>query len=238
MKNLNANWLTEGLIDLEYKRYVLLSYFQQVEACFSRQHLYPTMSDLVFHHRNVLQVRDHKQLLRENFPKELSKAEFNRLRLIYEEMVEDDAVMRELEEIIRFSLPEFERYLEEGKAIYQFVEQGLLISPVGLMPLDRSAGYVFLLDAQRSDTAVYEYRTTIFEDAGEKFRGIRMTFLESVRKQMTYTYEALKVDLLRKYRTLVNPAAYLIESRVTCPLEETLLPVAKRSFVKYLATVA
>ena len=238
MRSLNTNWLTEGLIDLEYKRYLLLSYFQQVENCFRQNQLYPTMSDLVFHYNNLLQVRDHKQLLRENFPKEISKSELRRLTLIYEAMVEDDAVMRELEEIICFSLPEFERYLEEGKAIYQFVEQNLLISPVGLTPLDRSAGYVFLMPVRGQQADVYEYRITIFEHAEETFRGIRMTFLESVSKQITYTFEAMKVDLLRKYRTLANPATYLIESRVACPVQETLLPVAKRSLVKYLATAA
>ncbi|MGB3617435.1 MAG: hypothetical protein WBA12_04905 [Catalinimonas sp.] len=238
MTKLHAGWLTEGLIDFEYKRYLLLAYFQQVEACFHQQHLYPTMSDLVFHYRNLLQVRDNKQLLRENFPKEISKADFRKLRLVYEEMIEEGAVMRELEEIIQYSVPEFQRYLEAGRALYRFVEEGLQISPVGLTPLNPSSGYVFLLPHGEGDTNVYEYQVTIFEGADETFRGIRMQFLESVRKQRTYTYEALKVDLTRRYRNLSHTAAYLIEARVPCPVNETLLPVAKRSLVKYLATAA
>lgn len=32
MKTLNHNWLTEGLIDFEYKKYILLSYLQEVNT--------------------------------------------------------------------------------------------------------------------------------------------------------------------------------------------------------------
>ncbi|SDJ93971.1 hypothetical protein SAMN05421823_101474 [Catalinimonas alkaloidigena] len=238
MKKLTPNWLTEGLIDFEYKKYLLLSYFQQVEACFSQTHLYPTFSELVFHYQNLISVKENKQLLRENFPKEISRDEFRRLKLIYEEMVEDDGVMKELQEIISFSLPEFERYLEEGKAIYQYVAENLHISPVGLVPLDTTAGFLFLLQPTGRDTEVYEYRITIFENAEENYRGIRVSHLESVQKPRLYTYEMLKIDLVRRYKAIANPAAYLIESRVMCPMQETLLPVAKRSFVRYMAKQA
>ncbi len=40
MSTLPKNWLTEGLIDFEYKKYILLSYTQQVKGSFKERKLY------------------------------------------------------------------------------------------------------------------------------------------------------------------------------------------------------
>lgn len=44
----------------------------------------------------------------------------------------------------------------------------------------------------------------------------------------------IKSDLLRYNKNLPNPATYVIESELTLPFEDTLLPLAKRTLVKYL----
>src|SRR6187549_4128241 len=105
MDKLSKDWLTQGLIDFEYKKYVLMAYLQTVKKSFDRVELYPFMADLVFHYRNLVAVKENKALIRESFPKEISLEEFNRLELRYKQLVEDDAVMSELESIIDFSLP-------------------------------------------------------------------------------------------------------------------------------------
>ncbi|MFL5728155.1 MAG: hypothetical protein ACJ75J_01605, partial [Cytophagaceae bacterium] len=105
MKDLNKNWLTEGLMDFEYKKYLLLAYLQYVKENFNERKLYPYLSDLLFHYKNLLSIKDNKKLLRENFPKQISKADFEKLELIYDEIVNDDKVMQEIEDILAFSLP-------------------------------------------------------------------------------------------------------------------------------------
>ncbi len=41
MDKLKDNWLTDGLIDYEFKKYQLLAYFKQVKESFQRIELYP-----------------------------------------------------------------------------------------------------------------------------------------------------------------------------------------------------
>jgi hypothetical protein len=41
MESLKDNWLTDGLIDFEYKQYMLLAYFKSVKESFNRVELYP-----------------------------------------------------------------------------------------------------------------------------------------------------------------------------------------------------
>jgi hypothetical protein len=52
------------------------------------------------------------------------------------------------------------------------------------------------------------------------------------------TYESIKTELIRHRNTLPNPAVYAIESGLTYPIEETLLPIAKRSLVRYITEKA
>jgi hypothetical protein len=52
---------------------------------------------------------------------------------------------------------------------------------------------------------------------------------------MMKTYENLKTELIKNRSDLPNPAVYSIETDLSFPVEETLLPVAKRSLVKFIS---
>ena len=69
MEKLSKDWLTQGLIDFEYKKYVLMAYLQTVKSSFGKVELYPFMADLVFHYRNLQALKENKALIRESFPK-------------------------------------------------------------------------------------------------------------------------------------------------------------------------
>ncbi|MCU0448610.1 MAG: hypothetical protein MUC97_02040 [Bernardetiaceae bacterium] len=238
MKNLHPNWLTEGLIDFEYKQYMLLAYLQQVRQAFGHRKLYPFLADLVFHYQNLLQIRQNKQLLYENFPKRISHADFEKLKIVYQKIVDDDDAMREIEEIVQFAIPRMAQTLANGKEIYEEIEQNLAINPVGLIPMHLSEGYFFLNEYPLSHTHLYRYQITIFEHTDEKYRGINTTFVESFKKSVGETYESLKISLIRRFRQLPNPATFVIEAKVPCPLEESLLPVAKRMLVRHVSQLA
>jgi hypothetical protein len=97
MKGLDNNWLTSGLIDFEYKKYALLAYLQEVEAHFKQVKLYPSLSDMIAHYQNLVQVRDQKQQIAEHFPKEISRKGLENWQLVYNNLVTDDELMAELE---------------------------------------------------------------------------------------------------------------------------------------------
>jgi hypothetical protein len=238
MQKLPINWLTEGLIDFEYKKYLLLSYLQSVKAEFGQKHLYPVFSDLIMHYRNLQQVKEHKKLVYESFPQRITRADFEKLELVYEKIVEDDETMQQIEEIIQFAAPLFVNAVEEGKELYNFIEKHLEINPVGITPMYFDEGYLFLDAFPGKETQVYGYRITVFENTYEKYRGIHTQLLQTVRRGLTQTHENLKVQLVKENQELPNPATFVVVSKVPCPLESALLPIAKRSLVKYVATLA
>jgi hypothetical protein len=235
MKTLDKNWLTEGLIDFEYKKYVLLAYLQEVKHSFDQKKLYPYLSDLVFHYQNLQSIKENKKLIYENFPKQISKADFEKLEISYKKIVQDDAIMNDIEEILTYSIPRLKERLQEGKDIYEFIEEHINISPVGVSPLYPDHGYMFISESHVSETRIYQYQITIFENAYEKYRGVHTFYLESIKKGIGITFENVKIDLIRRHKQLPNPATYLVESKIVCPLDETLLPIAKRLLVKYIS---
>ncbi len=237
MNTLGKDWLTEGLIDYEYKKYVLLAYLQGVKKDFESTYLYPQFSDLMFHYQNLKDLKKNKELLFENFPKEISKADFEKLSLEYKKMVQDDDLLQEMEDIILFALPQIQHVMNEGKEIYEYVENNIEISPVGITPLHFNEGYFFIQESNKRELQIFEYRLTIFDGAKERFRAMQTAFLESVHRNLGITLESIKLDLIRKYQKMPNPATYLIAANAPIPLEETLLPVAKRLLVRMVSKI-
>ncbi len=238
MKQLSETWFAEGYIDFELKKYTLLAYLQEVNKYFNESKLYPQLADIIFHYNNLVAFRENKKFLQEHFPKKLSSIQLQQLQLLYEQMIEDDELMRELEDIINYSTDTIKLSIQNGTEIYEFVEGKLNISPIGLTPIDTNEGYFFLSAGNSKSTRVYQYRLSFFEKHDEKYRSMKTSYLDEWHRSMVKTYEHFKSDLLRQKTDLPNPAVYAIEIDLGFPIDETVLPIAKRSLVKFISSQA
>lgn len=238
MKQLSETWFAEGYIDFELKKYTLLAYLQQINSYFDGRKLYPQLADLIFHYNNIVAFRENKKYLQEQFPKKLTGMQIEKLQVLYEQMIEDGDLMQELEEIIQYSAGQMKTTISNGTEIYEAVEGSLSINPIGLIPLDVQEGYFFLSAGNTKATRVYQYRLSFFEKHDERFRSIKTAFVDTLQRSLVYTYETLKTDLIKTRSALPNPAVYSIETELAFPVEETLLPVAKRSLVKFITLPA
>jgi len=158
--------------------------------------------------------------------------------LLYKQMIEDDEMMRELEDIINYSTSTIKDAIQNGTGIYEFVEEKINITPIGIIPLDIQEGYFFLSTSDTQSTRVYHYRLSIFEKHDEKYRSIKTAYIDRWQRSLANTYEHIKSELIRHRNELPNPAVYSIETILTFPVDETLLPIAKRSLVKYISSQA
>lgn len=236
MQYLSETWFADGYIDFELKKYTLLAYLQEINKYFHQNKLYPQLADVIFHHNNLAAFRKNKKYLQEQFPKRLTGIQIEQLQLLYEQMIEDDELMQELDDIIGYAADKMQVTISSGTEIYEFVEDKMTISPVGLIPLDLNEGYLFLSKNDSKETMVYQYRLSIFERHDEKYRSIKTAFIASWRRTMVNSYESIKTELIRNRTELPNPAVYAIDIPLSYPIEETLLPIAKRSLVRYITT--
>jgi len=234
MGELSKNWLTEKHIDFEYKKYLLLAYLQDVGKNFNATKLYPWLAELIEHYKSAIAVKENKQNLKKHFPQRVSGIS-DKGQLTFENIVGDDELMQELENIIEYAIPRFLHRVDEGKSIYDIVEEHLYLQPVGIIPLHPECGYMFLKGGKTASTNVYEYQVTFFENATEKFKAIHTHFVKAFAKNISTTFQSIKSDLLRDNKRLPNPAAYSIETEMALPLEETFLPIAKRMLVRHIS---
>ena len=125
MKNLGINWITEYTTDFEYKKYLLLSYLNSVDQEYKESKLFPSFSDVLFHYRNLVSLKEKQEFFKDHLPKKMSGVDFENLQLIYEKLKETDNSLLEVEQLIDFSIPKFQLYWEQGKTIFDLVEHDL-----------------------------------------------------------------------------------------------------------------
>ena len=235
---LSETWFMEGYVDFELQKYRLLAYLQEVNKCFNETKLYPQLSNVIFHYNNLIAFRENKKFLQDKFPRKIDQVNMEKLEIMYEQMLSDDEVMKELERITEYAAGLMKGTIENGAEIYEFIEKQTRIEPVGILPLYKNEGYMLLRYGQYAEIRAYAYNITLFEHKNAKYKGIRVGYVDSWTKSITNTYENIKREIIRSIPTLPNPAVYCITTELSVPLDETMLPIAKRMLVRELADAA
>lgn len=234
MKTLSENWMTERTLDFEYKKYILLAWLQHVEQDFKTIRLYPALGELIAHYRRAVQLRQNKDDIAALFPKQVKGIGKENLALEFESLLEDDEMMQALERILEFCIPKFEERVSEGRNIYEFVERGIEMTPVGIIPLRTTEGYLFLSQG-KEDTRVYSYEMTIYSHADSPWRSLRTFFIANWKRSISNSFEAIKTELIKNFRSMPNPAVYAAVSEIHIPVESAFLPIAKRMLLRTIS---
>jgi hypothetical protein len=113
-------------------------------------------------------------------------------------------------------LPQVKATVEEGKQLYELIEENIEIETVGLLPLYRDAGYLLLRGSNAHQVKAYSYQITMFESANERYRGMHSQFVADFTLSIGTTYESING----------NSSA----NSVTCPILLRFLCVPSCSF--------
>ncbi|MDQ6477354.1 hypothetical protein [Dyadobacter sp. LHD-138] len=232
MTKLHDDWLTEGIFDFEYKKYVLLDYLQHINGEFTSNRLYPSLQDLKLHLETCTLLQSNKNAIRNSFPKTLKGLDMSAAKLVYEDTLYDDVYLSELNDILDFAIPRFSQTMNEGVDRFSEVGENIKISPVGIVPLRTEEGYLFFLNSYERMVTIFRYQLALYNEMRERY--LKTVLIDSVRTSIGTTIEQIKIDLTRKFQAWPNPATYVVESKYDYPLEETLLPVVQRLMVKQM----
>jgi hypothetical protein len=227
MGTLSINWITEKLIDFEYKKYVLLSYLQDVKANFSQKKLYPDLSELITHYKNLMSLKNNAQTIEHSLSKRIKNIDFKNMSFEYEKM-EDDDVLEEIKKIIIYSEPLIAEELNRGKTLFDFVEKNIEFSHVGILPIYRNEGYFILEKTKSKQAEVFMYKLVKITLDNENAIGLSSDFYNSYSISLSKTIDKVKLELIESNPELPNPAVYLFRAKEELPKNETLLPIAKR----------
>jgi hypothetical protein len=235
---LDQNWVTSGLLDFEFKKYVLLDYIQKCQKAFEQTRLYPPLSELCLHYKNLQDLQTALEQMEKSFPKEVIGLDLQQLQLMSQSTSIRNQEVETIQEIIDFALPTVKQAIADGKGIYEWIEQHLHIQPIGLLPLNKDAGYLFIHQNSHPDLFVYRFEQSIFVQHQENFRQLKMEYVAHTTIGIGHTLDQIKLELIANRPDLPQPATYECLCDVTVPLAETLFPIAKRAMLKHLASAA
>jgi len=239
MKELKPNWFTEGLVDFEYKQYMLLAYLQYVRQHFDEMKLYPPLAELVEHVRSMQAYLQEKEEFEQAIPKRIIGFRPGENKVDYAPPTADyGGVLAEINEIVAYALPRLQAHFEEGKVIYELVEKELEVSPIGLEPMYNLEGYLLIRTGSMRQTSAYRYRVSVFEYGSERLTGIHTQFLRNFSYSVGTSYTHMKMDLVKEHKDLPNPATFVAESKLQLPVQETLMPVIKRRILQRVGRAA
>jgi hypothetical protein len=71
MGTLSENWLTEGLIDFEYKKYVLLGYLQKVKSILMNKNYILILLNSLLITKMVISIKNNTSSLESGFKKSI-----------------------------------------------------------------------------------------------------------------------------------------------------------------------
>ncbi|WP_420154119.1 hypothetical protein [Siphonobacter sp.] len=228
MKKLQKTWITDGLLDFEYKKYQLLAYLKHVNEHFQEKKLFPELSDLQLHYQESLALQQQQSQWSDHIRRKLVGIDREKWQLKYTSEFEALPPLEEVDEILSYAIPRLEHTLSTGKTLFQHVTQALSIAPIGIMPLFRKEGYLFVYENINRELRIYQYKVQLFESTAPPSRRVETRLIDSRNKSYTTTFESIKMELVRKNRDLPNPASYLVESTLGYPMDETLLPIARQ----------
>lgn len=234
MGTLSENWLTEDLMDFEYKKYIVLAYLQSVKAHFNEQKLYPDFAELISHYKNMILLKNNTVNLENKFKKNLTGIDFKTMKLQYSSAFDDETI-QELKQIIEFCEPLFENELGKGKTIFDFAEQHIYSDHIGILPIYKTEGYFILQPYESKQVSVYTYTFSKINLLQQEVYGLNSSYYSSYTLSLAKPVDKLKLDIIDSNPQFPNPAVYLFKAKAELPTNETFLPIAKRLLYKQLA---
>ena len=221
--------------DLEGAQYRILSGLQRVRQAFSRNIIYPYLGELIKLHGSLLGIIQKMGDLREAAPGALTGINLEESRLVYDKKLVSADGMEAIEDLIRWALPHIQTAMNEGRLIFEFVEENMHLEEVGILPSYIEEGYLMLPDPQGQQLHILQYTLSVFTQAEERFRTLKTAHVKSIAQgRVLPSPQSIKLELLSEKRDLPNPATYFFATTLDFPYTETILPVAKRKLMQYL----
>lgn len=240
MFKLSKNWLTEGTMDAEYKEYLVLAYLRDVHEVFKNKILYPPLAELIEQYHYLKSIKDNLNNIKTS-EKVLTGIDWKNMKLIYgysnpSSNIQDKTEIDIIEEVIDFSLPKIEKEIHLGKKIYEEVESQMNYSQVGLTPLNKNVGYIFIQNFPTSEILVYRYEiSSLYAKIDEQqvpFKSLKTEYISSYTLSISQTLTSIKQEIIQQMPDIPNPAVFSFFPKICVSMEYTILPVVKRMLLK------
>lgn len=214
--------------DEEAARYRVLDGLQRIQHAFARNEIYPHLANLIQLHATLTRLIAAADDVRERHPGPLSGIDLEEGRLVFGKSPVPDLLA---EGLARWALPRLADLIDDGRALFEFVDEHAEVRAIGIVPSYQDEGYL-IIPAPRY-IRVLRYAMSLYEEPDGRYRSLRTVDVSEAPPGASLL--ELKRRLVAVHPDLPNPATYCVDTELDFPIEATLLPVAKRKLLQYLA---
>lgn len=235
MTTLNLQLFLNAHKDFESSQFRIMNELQRVRGEFVHNRIYPRLAELIELYTTLQTITRRSHDLRSQLPKHIKRVDLESKRIVYEPLDLDNADMQAVEDLVHWAIPRIQKAIEEGQTIFNFVDEHIRVEEVGILPSYVEEGYLLVPELKSNVLHVILYEVSIFTSEENKYRNLKTTTVKTVPlSAIGMTPGAIKMDLMSEHRERPNPATYFFETDLDFPFAETILPVAKRKFLRRL----
>lgn len=237
MKNTTIDIFTSTIEDQELSEYKILAALKYYSEQLHRNLLYPSFAELIDINNLLMDIVSqkmsyHKMRAQEKLTSDL---EFKNSVSENDDDQYDNPEISNLFDLVIWTVPRLREVLNEGVAIYDFVESQASIEEVGSIPSHITDGYFLISDHQIKEIHVFKFKLSNNSHSVVPMKSLKTTYVDSAENAaLDISPESIKEDLIKRYPELPDPATYFIRVDVDMPFTETILPVVKRKMMKLL----
>lgn len=236
METLDLSLFTDVTADTEARQYRILDALTKAGSSFRSNKIYPQLAHLVETFRVLNGIRTKLDQLNGTFPTQITGINLEKMEIEEEVIFVDQADMGKVAEIIDWAMPLIRKRIDEGVAIFEYVDDQLEVENVGVVPEYQGEGYFFVPDNECKCLNLYMYELSIYQQSEDSYRSLKTEFIRTVDQKIFHrSPNAIKLDLIREYSDLPNPATYLFQTNLDLPYQPTIYPVVKRRLMRHLA---
>jgi hypothetical protein len=236
MERLKLETFFSGDNDIELNQYKILGGIKLLQHDFNTKKLYPALADLIKINTQLNEILTNRTTLQFSFPKKIKDFDFKNKKILYENTNHYDNVSY-LFDLVEWALPIIQKVIEEGVVLYEFVEKNIELGELGIIPIYTEEGYLVIRDNENKCLKVFRFECSLFTSDKVPFRALKTEFLKNIYyAEVLFAPASLKLELVREYPELPNPAIYLCETELDFPFAETIFPIAKRKLMSTLAS--
>jgi hypothetical protein len=207
--------------DVEKSRYQLLNKLKYCEMEFNQSRLYPTYQMLINIYRQLADIISrHNKIFNKEYTDALNEEEMaDKQKLINDEIEKSF-------ELMHWAFSHINKNLETGRAIYDFVDESINIESIGIDTRYNKEGYFVVPDNRGRMLKIIKYERNLYK-------------ILKTREVGNYEFNIILIpkNIVRNYiisDDILNQIIYYLDTELSFPFSQTILPVAKRKFLNFL----
>jgi hypothetical protein len=234
MESLSLNTIINPEQDSELTTYKILGTLKEYLSSVRKFKIYPALSELV-----GIAVR------LENLKKTITKPENSNDDLF---ILDEEASMigefqptdnhseetDETSDFINWVLSQINPILDEGIAVYDFVDQNMELKLINGDPLYKQEGYLIIPDNKTSILNIYRFNSLLLESEYHGERTIKTEFIQTIPGNDANNIRIQNRTLLDYIVNNTLPV-YLCETELDFPYEETIYHIARKKLLSTLS---